>query len=132
MILEKLQSHYKRLNAHYRRLNVLDNNDRTKILKGFITQAGTAAPTLTILQNTLGEVPVMAYTSAGLYTMTVGEDVFTLAKTVWSGFNPQGATADKAIGVVHTSVNVLTITQAIATVATDVFSATPFYIEVHP
>lgn len=132
-LLEKIDNLVRRANAHFRRLNVLDHEDNAPlVLKGVLSQSSTDDPVLTILHNTLGEVPTMGRTSAGLYTMTMVGDVFTENKTFWYGFAPQDATDDKALGVVRTSAKVLTISQSVATVATDAFAATPIVIEVHP
>jgi hypothetical protein len=38
---------------------------------GTLTQATTAAPAIAILQNTLGGVPTIARTGAGVYTLTL-------------------------------------------------------------
>ena len=52
-----------------------------KVLTGIITQAGTAAPTITVLENTMGVLPVWSYVSVGNYRFT-STGLFTTAKTV--------------------------------------------------
>ena len=47
-----------------------------------ITQAGTAAPVATILQNTTGGTFTYARTSGGDYTVTVSGNLFTVNKTL--------------------------------------------------
>jgi hypothetical protein len=108
-----------------------DNLNEYDELIGILSQSGTDDPVLTILKNDFDEIPTMGRTSAGLCTMTTVADVFTADKTTWSGFAPGDATADKAMGVVRTSAKVLTISQAIATVAADVFGDTPIEIRVY-
>ena len=52
------------------------------VYTALITQAGTAAPVATILQNTTGGTFTYARTSGGDYTVTVSGDLFTVNKTV--------------------------------------------------
>ena len=53
-----------------------------KRYKALLTQTGISAPTATILENTLGEVPTYNYSSPGAYTLTVVASLFTQNKTV--------------------------------------------------
>lgn len=52
-----------------------------KVLTGLISQSGTSAPTFTVLENTLNEVPVASYTSAGNYALTFSSAVLTSNKS---------------------------------------------------
>ena len=47
-----------------------------------ITQAGTAAPTATVLQNTITGTLTWGYTSPGIYTLTSNGTPFTSNKTI--------------------------------------------------
>jgi hypothetical protein len=51
------------------------------VYTALISQAGTAAPTQTILQNTTGQTLTWARTGAGAYTVTSGAALFTADKT---------------------------------------------------
>jgi len=59
---------------------VLANSRPYKVYTALISQSGTSAPTVTVLENTLGITPTYAYTSTGFYTLTA-TGVFTLNKT---------------------------------------------------
>ena len=52
-----------------------------RVLTGLITQTGTSAPTIKILENTLGVTPVWSYQSTGNYKFT-SNGLFTLDKTI--------------------------------------------------
>jgi|TARA_B110000977_G_scaffold175077_1_gene229527 hypothetical protein len=52
------------------------------VYTALITQAGTAAPVATILQNTTGGTFTYARTSGGDYTVTVSGNLFTVNKTL--------------------------------------------------
>lgn len=52
-----------------------------KIYHALLSQAGTAAPTAVILENTLGEVPTFSYSSQGVYLLTTVSPVFVVDKT---------------------------------------------------
>ena len=52
------------------------------VYTALITQAGTAAPVATILQNTTCETFTYARTSGGDYTVTVSGNLFTVNKTL--------------------------------------------------
>ena len=47
-----------------------------------VTQAGTAAPTATVLQNTITGTLTWGYTSPGIYTLTSNGTPFTSNKTI--------------------------------------------------
>lgn len=64
---------------------IADANGVIKPYKSFtakITQAGTAIPTATILENNTGATPVFARSSAGVYTLTLN-GVFVDTNKVW-------------------------------------------------
>ena len=52
------------------------------VYTALVTQAGTAAPVATILQNTTGATFTWARTSSGTYTITASSNVFTNNKTI--------------------------------------------------
>lgn len=52
------------------------------VYTALITQAGTAAPVATVLQNTTGRTFVYARTSGGDYTITASSSLFTTDKTI--------------------------------------------------
>ena len=51
------------------------------VYTALLTQAGTAAPVATILQNTTGKTFTYARTSGGDYTITASSSLFTANKT---------------------------------------------------
>lgn len=53
-----------------------------KKLVGLLTQVGTAAPTLTILENTTGATFTTTRQNVGVYQITTLSSVFTLNKTL--------------------------------------------------
>jgi len=60
-------------------------------LYGFITQTGTNAPTMTILDNTLGITPTFSYNNVGDYTMDFATSTLNTSTIVTlgtSGFFP--------------------------------------------
>jgi len=60
-----------------------------KVYTALLTQAGTAAPVATILQNTTGATFTWARTSGGTYTITASSNAFTSNKTLV--FNNNGS-----------------------------------------
>ncbi|HRH43719.1 MAG TPA: hypothetical protein PKY82_18960, partial [Pyrinomonadaceae bacterium] len=80
------------------------------IYTAIVAQAGTAAPTATVLENSLGGTVTLARSSAGVYTFTL-TGVFTTAKTFINATVDAGATG-VLVRVAHTSANVVTITTA--------------------
>ena len=52
------------------------------VYTALVTQAGTAAPVATVLQNTTGGTIVWSKTGTGAYTATISDSLFTLNKTM--------------------------------------------------
>ena len=52
------------------------------VYTALITQAGTAAPVATIMQNTTGKTFTWARTGSGTYTITANGSAFTSSKTI--------------------------------------------------
>jgi len=52
------------------------------VYTALLTQAGTAAPVATVLQNTTGKTFTYARTSGGDYTITASSSLFTADKTI--------------------------------------------------
>jgi hypothetical protein len=67
-----------------------------KVLTALVSQTGTNAPTWTVLENTLTELPTLARSSAGVYTINTVGSIFSLTKTIL--FITHGTTA---YGVTH-------------------------------
>ena len=88
----------------------------------FISQAGTSAPTLSVLKNTLGQTVTAGRTSAGVYTLTASAAVFTNGKTI---FFPEDW--NNVVSVVVTSTTILTLT----TTGDDVLSNSLFRVKVY-
>lgn len=82
-------------------------NGAKRVYTAILAQAGTAAPTATVLENELGGAVTLARSSAGVYTLT-RTGVFTASKTLIEATVDAGATAI-LVRVAHTSANVVTI-----------------------
>lgn len=104
-----------------------------KIWKAQVTQAGTSAPVLTVLVNTLGVTVVPGYTSPGQYTLsgfdsnltglvameksnvpTLGEIVFgvsTSSVAVLNTLNTGGATANDILDPTAILSQIITVTK---------------------
>lgn len=80
-----------------------------KVYQATLTQSSTSAPVATIIDNTLGGVPVFARTSAGIYTMTLAS-VWTANKTAILSGSGISAHSFAVIQIVRTSTSVITIT----------------------
>lgn len=114
-----------------------------KVFKALLTQTGTDAPTMTILENSLGEVPVFSYSSVGTYLLSTSATIFTKPKTIVF-FQPKAVrdlvNDDFAIfdwnvtgtyGIQLTTYNVSLTTPSTA-VADVLLDNTPLLIEVYP
>lgn len=60
-----------------------DGLSNVRVYKGLVSQSGTAAPTVTVLENTLGDVPVWGYVGVGSYSLVL-TGAFPAAKTLLS------------------------------------------------
>jgi hypothetical protein len=101
-----------------------------KVLTGIISQAGTGAPTITVLENTLGVLPVWSYVSVGNYRFT-STALFTASKTVvFTGFGSGQLGA--VINWTHTANYVqLYGGNVAASYADDLFASTSFEVRVY-
>jgi len=103
------------------------------VYKAIISQSGTNAPTAVILENTLGEVPVLTRGgSPGYYELTISGGLFVEEKTFF-----HNGTSCNSTGIIRTgwnSVNdILIWTNDMTLVAKDgVLYNTAFLIEVYP
>ena len=78
------------------------------VYTALISQAGTAAPTQTILQNTTGQTLTWARTGAGAYTVTSGAALFTADKTAVF-LNVGNGEANQMLMWTRTSTTVITL-----------------------
>ena len=82
-----------------------------KVYRALLAQEGDVLPTVTILENTLGGVPVLSRQEAGQYTFTLA-DAFPALKTfvsltgVFDGGSPEAYTATEYTG--HRNGSVIT------------------------
>lgn len=79
----------------------------SKLFAAVLAQAGTAAPTATVLENDLGGTPTLARTGTGVYTLTL-TGAWTANKVHIQVTVDSGATAVIARAT-RTSANVITI-----------------------
>lgn len=109
--------------------NTLDPRTYT-VLTGLLTQTATSAPTLTILENTLGETPVPSYTSAGNYALDFS--VITLSSSTLVVFLGDTIEAPKKlIGKYGSSTSVLLRSMNGATYTDGYLSNTPIEIRIY-
>ena len=104
-----------------------------KTYRALVSQATTAAPTATVLENSLGGTVVWARGSAGTYTATL-TGAFTSAKTFIMQPGESGTIAAiKNIIAVRTSADVITVTTGAGGALEDsVLSSFPVTILVYP
>jgi hypothetical protein len=74
-----------------------------KVYVAIIAQSGTNAPTATVLENTLGEVPTYSRTGAGNYVITSPSSLFALNKTTLTISNSIGGNLNPVLSRVSTS-----------------------------
>lgn len=104
-----------------------------KVYRALVSQATTAAPTATVLENSLGGTVVWARSSTGTYTATL-TGAFTSAKTFIMQPGETGTIAAiKNVLASRTSDNVITVTTgAGGTLEDAVLSTFPISILVYP
>ena len=108
-------------------------NVAVKTYRALLSQAAGAAPTATVLENSLGGTVVWARGSAGTYTGTL-TGAFTSAKTFIMQPGETGTIAAiKNVIAVRTNANVITVTTgAGGSLEDDVLSSFPIEILVYP
>ena len=108
-------------------------NVAVKTYRALVSQAAGAAPTATVLENSLGGTVVWARSSTGTYTGTL-TGAFTSAKTFIMQPGESGTIAViKNIIAVRTSADVITVTTgAGGTLEDSVLSSFPVTILVYP
>ena len=67
--------------------DILTDKTNVKVYIATLTQTGTNAPVATVLENTLGVVPVWSYYDVGSYFLTAAS-VFTAGRTTVLNNNP--------------------------------------------
>lgn len=102
-----------------------------KRYKALISQTGTSAPTVTILENTLGTV-TYSYSSTGIYSAN-SSGLFTPGKTYWNTAAGANASTVSAFNMFSSSVMFLNVKQVSTGSNIDgALSDTPILIEVYP
>ena len=71
-----------------------------KVYTALLTQTGTNAPVATILQNTLGGIPIFSYVSTGEYNITLTGKLTASKRFIFFGVN---RSVDGANGEVYES-----------------------------
>jgi hypothetical protein len=64
--------------------SIVDNIPPYKVFRGLLTQTGTSAPTLTVLENTLGVSLTTFYAAVGSYQLIAPSNIFVLNKTYYN------------------------------------------------
>lgn len=108
-------------------------NVAVKVYRALLTQATTAAPSATVLENSLGDTVVWARSSTGTYTATL-VGAFTSAKTFLITTGEAGTIAAlKNVLITRTSADVVTVTTGSGgTLEDSVLSNSPVQILVYP
>lgn len=119
-ILPSLPDLKKLIGINYDRFVAAIQRVQPLVYKVLITQTSTGAPTVKVLENTLGAAVVWARTSAGLYTGTLAS-AFTVDKT--AVLIQQPASLNRA-EIVRTSANVITVTTKVLSESSNVLIAT--------
>ena len=104
-----------------------------KSYRALLTQATTATPSATVLENSLGGTVVWARSNTGVYTATL-TGAFTTAKTFIMVSGTAGSIATRSdVLAVRTSANVVTVSTGTAGSAADsILSSTSIEILVYP
>jgi hypothetical protein len=105
------------------------NTSRAKyVAKGFITQTGTAVPTVTMLANEIGTI-VWTRTAVGVYIGTLAGKF--LAGKVFAVISTAGA-INGTVGIGRASDDTIAITTSVGGVATDgLLNNASFLIEIY-
>lgn len=102
------------------------------VLRGYLNQSGTSDPTITIVKNTTGVTPVLAYSTPGVYSLTM-TGVFTALKT-WIGIRRQVLATDKEATYARTnadSILIQSFTTSTGTNGNSLLSDTPIEILIY-
>jgi len=104
-----------------------------KVYVALLTQTGTDAPVATVLENTLGSVPIWSYEGIGLYSITLS-NTFTVGKTTifvgnyWDGEAVIAIPSQYDINIIYFNVS-----YAISANSGDsLLNSTPVEIRVYP
>lgn len=100
-----------------------------KVYIAQLTQSSTSAPTYTVVKNTLGSALAFAYSSAGVYNLTIG----TLFDKTKASYSCGGGVAGNNLIQLGVTSDALTITTSVTTTGTatnGLMTATPIAIRV--
>jgi len=100
-----------------------------KVYTALLNQSGELAPVATILENTLGSIPVWSYSTTGVYALTLS-NAFPIAKTLILSANVKSSTNHVRF-VVNPTNNILVYTTVSNTAADDVLTYCPIEIRVY-
>lgn len=117
------------LNGNLKRGNAVVSG--VKRYKALISQTGTSAPTVIVLENSLGTI-TYGYSSVGGYTIT-SPALFTVGKTYWNVQSGPNANTTSAINQATSSSMILWTTQVSTGANINAgLNSTPILIEVYP
>lgn len=100
-----------------------------KVYTALLNQSGESAPVATILENTLGSIPVWSYSTTGVYALTLS-NAFPIAKTLILSANVKSS-VNHVRFVVNPTNNILVYTTVSNTAADDVLTYCPIEIRVY-
>lgn len=108
-------------------------NDRPYLsLSGTLTQAGTAAPTMAVQENSIGVIPTLARSGTGVYTLTIPGQFASGKVLLPSPFVIDNATALIYGSWARTSADVLTLSTLSAhATAADLVASVDFEVKVY-
>ena len=100
-----------------------------KVYTALLNQSGESEPVATILENTLGAIPVWSYSATGVYALTLA-GAFPVAKTLILSANVKPP-VNHIRFVVNPTNNILVYTTVDSTAADDVLTYCPIEIRVY-
>lgn len=100
-----------------------------KVYTALLNQSGESAPVATILENTLGSIPVWSYSTTGVYALTLS-NAFPIAKTLILSANVKSSDNHVRFAVNPTN-NILVYTTVSNTAEDDVLTYCPIEIRVY-
>jgi hypothetical protein len=107
----------------------LQSQQGFKKLLQLVTQSSTDAPTAVTLENDFTGTLTWGYTSAGVYTLTASEPIFTANKT---SVNVSAINGLVAAVVTSTTVLTFTIVNHANAATNALLTATPIEVKVYP
>ena len=108
------------------------NNQGIKRYVALLTQTGTDAPVATVLENTLGEVPVWSRDDVGEYFLTASGNIFVQDKTAILIGSPSSGAGNQALAMWQSVTQIFVAVYSGGGVADGFLADTILKVEVYP